>query len=196
MNALDIGIIIITVFFVVRGIFRGFFREIGSIVGLILGLILAIWASNSYYSIAAEYISPYIGIAWRDVLYFISFALIFFIVMAACILIGLALQRFAKAVFFGWLDRSLGATLALVKAVLISYLIILLITFFFPSQQPIIVKSKLAPVIISLYQAGSDMIPRETCEEWKGKFFDLVNQFGKEFTEDKEEQRGENEPES
>ena len=191
MNILDIGIIIITIFFVVRGIFRGFFREIGSISGLILG----IWVANSYYSIVAKYISPHIDIPWRDdVLPFVCFALIFVIVMVGCILIGLALQRFAKAVFFEWLDRSLGATLALVKAVLISYLIILIVTFFIPSQQPIITKSKLVPVIISLYQSGSDMIPRETYEKWKNRFFDLLNKSGKGLTEEKKEQRVEDEP--
>jgi len=185
MNVLDIGIIVITIFFVVRGIFRGFFREIGSICGLILG----IWVANSYYNILAEYIYPHIGMDWRDdILPFICFALIFIIVMVGCFFIGLALHRFAKAVFFEWLDRSLGATLSLVKAVLISYLIILTVTFFIPSQQPIITKSKLAPVIISLYQAGSDMIPRETYERWKSRFFDLIkyNQSGKELKEKKE----------
>ena len=176
MNAIDIGIIVITIFFVVRGIFRGFFKEIGSISGLILG----IWVANSCYHILVEYITSYVDIAWRNALSVICFALIFIIVMVVCVLIGWALQRFAKAVFFGWLDRSLGATLALVKSVLISYLIILAVTFFLPAQQPIIVQSKLAPVIISLYQSGSDMIPRETYEKWKNRFFGILSQIGKE----------------
>ena len=182
MNHLDIGVIIITGFFVVRGIFRGFFREIASIVGLILG----IWAGNSYYSTAAVYIYEHIDMAWQDALPFICFALIFIVVMTGCILIGLALQRFVKVVFSVWLDRSLGAAFAFVKAVIISCVIILVITFFLPSQKPIIVKSKLAPVIISIYQAGSDMIPRETHEKWKNRFSDLLNQVGKELTEENE----------
>ena len=186
MNVFDIGIIIIIIFFVGCGIFRGFFREVGSISGLVLG----IWIGSSYYSIVTEYITLHIGIdvAWLDVLSFICFALIFIIVMASCVIIGRALQWFAKAVLFGWLDRSLGATLAFVKAVLICYLIILIVTFFLPAQQPILVKSKLAPVIISLYQAGSYKVPRDTYEKLKNRFYDILNQSGKESTEEEERQ--------
>jgi len=187
MNILDIGIIAITAFFVGRGIFRGFFREAGSIGGLILGIL----AGSTYYNIIAGYIVSYVDIPWRDALSFICFALIFIVVMTACVLIGRGLQWFAKAVLFGWVDRGLGAILALVKAVLICYLIILMITFFLPAQQPIIVKSKLAPAMISLYQAGG--IPSDTYEKWKHKFFDIVSKTVKGSAEEKEDKRGENE---
>ena len=75
MNPLDLVIIAVMVFFIVRGIFRGFFREIGSLAGVILG----IWLAVHYQPQMGSYLKSYVPTL--EYLPLISFGLIFVIVL-------------------------------------------------------------------------------------------------------------------
>ena len=60
--------------------------------------------------------------------------------------------------FLGWLGRTFGAGLAILKGVIIIHLFMILLTFFLPSRAPLIAKSKLAPLIIVSYQSMTRLI--------------------------------------
>ena len=164
MNPLDLVIIAVMVFFIIRGLFRGFFREIGSLAGVILG----IWLAVQYQPQMANYLKAYVPTL--KYLPLISFGLIFVIVLVLCNLAGLALKMMMKKLLFGWADRGLGVTFAILKGIILTYLVIVLLTVFMPSKAPLMAKSKLAPLIISSYQSMVGLTSPGSYEKWKQKF--------------------------
>jgi membrane protein required for colicin V production len=166
MNLLDIAIIATMILLVVRGIFRGVFREIGSLGGVVLG----IWLANLYQADMTAYLKDRLPAI--QFLPLISFILIFAIVFVSSCLMGWGLHMIFKKIFFGWADRSLGAGLAVLKGILITYLAIVLLTFFLPSKAPLIAESRISPVIVSSYQFIVGMISPGAHERWKQKFID------------------------
>ena len=164
MNLLDLIIIATMVYLVFRGIFRGFFREIGSLAGVILG----IWLAGRYQPQMTEYLKAYLPPgAYLSVL---GFASVFLIVLVCCNLAGWGLKMIFKKALLGWADRGLGAGFAVVKGIIITYLVIVLLTFFVPSQTPLIAGSKLAPLIVSSYQSMVSIISPDSYQKLKKRF--------------------------
>jgi membrane protein required for colicin V production len=161
MNILDIFILCTMVFFLVRGIFRGFFREIASLAGVVLGILLGSRFQPQATALLKAHVpdSHYLPV--------VSFVLIFALVLVAANLLGYALSRLFKKVFLGWVDRGLGVGLALTKGVILTYLIIVLLTFFLPAKAPLVAHSRLAPWIIVSYQSMIRLISPELHEKWK-----------------------------
>ena len=164
MNPLDIIIVATMGFFIVRGIFRGFIKEIASLAGVVLGIWLAIRLQPQ----VADYLKPYLPST--QFLGLISFAAIFFLVLLFCNLFGWTLKLLFKKGFLGWADRTLGAGLAATKGLVITYLGIVLLTFFLPSGAPIMARSKLAPLIIASYQTLISLVSPDVYQNWKEKF--------------------------
>jgi membrane protein required for colicin V production len=161
MNILDMLIIGTMIFFIVRGIWRGFFREIGSLAGIVLG----IWLGNRLEPRITLFLKSYMPSV--HFLPLVSFALVFFLVLVVCNLFGWGLKTILNKAFLGWADRGLGAGLAVLKGVILTYLVIVLITFFAPAKTPLIVRSRLAPLVISSYQSMAGFVSRETSARWK-----------------------------
>jgi len=166
MNLLDMIIIAMMVFLIIRGILRGVFREVGSLAGVILG----IWFANLYQPRMTTYLKGYIPSV--EFLPLISFSVIFALVFVACCLAGWGLHLLLKKVFFGWADRTLGAGLAILKGIIVAYLAIVLLTFFLPSKAPLIAESKLSPMIVSSYQFIVGMISPGAYDRWKRKLLE------------------------
>ena len=164
MNVLDTSIMVTMIFFIIRGIFRGFFRETGSLAGVVLG----IWFANVYQTRVTFYLKEYLPSV--SFISLISFGVIFTVVFAVCNLAGWVLKAAVRKVFFGWADRSLGAGLAVVKGVVLTYLVIVLLTVFVPSRAPLITESRLAPVIITSYQAMASLVSPGAYERLKKTF--------------------------
>jgi len=163
MNLLDIVIIAAMILLIVRGIYRGFFREVGSLAGVILG----IWLANDYQPQMTEYLKTYLPSF--KYLAFISFGVIFAVVLILCNIAGLGMKMILKKFFFSWSDRTLGAGLAFVKCVVITYFVIVLLTFFAPSKTPLVAQSRLAPLIIVSYQSIASLISPDSYQGWKNK---------------------------
>ena len=174
MNLLDIVIIVTMIFFIVKGIIRGFIREIASLAGVILGIYLA----NLFQPQMTDFLKPYLPS--NPFLPLISFAVIFASVLILCNLLGWILKLLFKKAFLGWLDRTLGAGLAVLKGVIITYLVIVILTFFLPAKTPLIAQSKLAPWIIKSYQSMISLISPEHYKNWKKKLLGVTK--GKENT--------------
>ena len=164
MNLLDVIIIACMVFLIVRGIFRGFIREIGSLAGVVLG----IWLASLYQPQMTDFLKPFLPSG--KFLPLISFALIFLVILVLCNVVSWLLKKLVKNIFLGWADRTLGAALAVLKGVIITYFAIVLLTFFVPSQSNLIVNSKLAPTIINSYQSIVGLLSPGAYEKLKKQF--------------------------
>ena len=162
MNILDIFIVCTMVFFLVQGILRGFLREVASLAGVVLGILLGSHFQSHLTASLKAYVpdSSYLPV--------VSFALIFALVLIVCNVFGFALSYFFRKAFLGWVDRALGVWLALTKGVILTYLIIVLLTFFLPARAPLVARSRLAPWIIVSYQSMIRFISPEQYEKWKG----------------------------
>ena len=164
MNILDVTIIAGMIFLLIRGISRGFIREVGSLAGVIFG----IWLANLYQPQMTGFLKTYLP-AGR-LLPLISFALVFVAVLISCNLISWWLKGLFRKVFLGWADRGLGAALAILKGIILTYVAIVLFAFFVPSKSPVITESRLAPVIITSYQSIVGLIAPEFYRNLKRKF--------------------------
>ena len=75
----------------------------------------------------------------------LGFALIFLVVLIGCNLAGWGLRILFKKTALGVVDRVLGAGLAVIKGVVITYLAIVILTVYVPPSTPLIAQSRLAP---------------------------------------------------
>jgi len=168
MNLLDISIIVIMIFLIVRGIFRGFFMEIASLAGVILGILVGL----RLHPVMTGFLRPYLPSVDNFFLQLISFAIIFTVVLVLCNLTGLGMKIILKKTSLGWTDKALGASLAVLKGIIVTYISIVILTFFVPSTAPLVARSKLAPWIISSYQSIVSVISPEFYQSWKRRFID------------------------
>lgn len=169
MNVLDIIIIITMVFLFVRGLMRGFVREVASLAGVILGIFLAL----RFQPQASTFLKNFLPLT--SLLPLISFAGIFLCVLIVCNLLGWGFKWLFKKALLGWVDRTLGVGLAMIKGVILTYLVIVLLTFFLPAKTPLIAGSRLAPKIISSYQYMVGLISPEHYQNLKRKFTGTTN---------------------
>ncbi|MBL7175869.1 MAG: CvpA family protein [Desulfobacteraceae bacterium] len=172
MNLLDIIIIVTMIFFVVKGIFRGFIREVASLAGIILG----IWLANHFQPQMTDFLKAYLPNS--QYLPVMSFAIIFAFILILCNFLGWVLNLFFKKTFFGWVDKTLGGWLAITKGVILTYLIIVLLTFYVPTKTPLIAESKLAPLIIKSYQSMIRLISPDHYENWKKRILGKKKEMG------------------
>lgn len=172
MNLVDIIIVAVLAFFLVRGIYRGFFREIGSLAGVILG----IWLANLYQPQLTHFLG---GVLPKGkFLPLLSFALIFILILIACNLLAWWLKMLFKKALLGGADRAMGAAVAVFKGVIIIYFVILLVTFFLPSQSPLIARSRMAPVIIASYQSMVKMVSPDAYHRLREQFLGKDRKIG------------------
>ena len=180
MNILDFIILGLITFFVIKGIFRGFFREISSLAGIIFG----IWIGNHYHPQMANLLKAYIPL--EKFLPLISIIILFISVVILFNLFGILLHHLFKRLFIGWFDRGLGIGFALIKGIIISYLLIVLLTFFMPSKSPLIAKSTAARTVIVTYQSMSRLISPDLYKTWKKRIYKESKKVGKVISEGKE----------
>jgi len=173
MNLLDYIIIIAIVYLIVKGILRGFVREIASLAGIVIGIILA----YVYLPDLTRFLKQYLPST--QFLPFVSFAVIFAIVLVIFNLIGWGLMKSLKKAFLGWFDKSLGACLAVLKGIIVIYVALILLTFFLPAKTPLIAGSVLAPWVIKSYQSMSKVISPDFYETCKRKIVGEIKKIDK-----------------
>jgi membrane protein required for colicin V production len=170
MNLLDMLIIATVLFFAVRGVFRGFFRETASLAGVVLG----IWLGSRFQPQVTQFLQAHIPFV--KILPLVSFALIFLVVLIICNLAAFLARIAFRMSFFGWVDRTLGAGVAVLKGIVIIYLAMVLLTVFVPAKAPLIAGSRLAPFIIHSYQSIITLVSPESYRRLKrgpiGRAFD------------------------
>jgi membrane protein required for colicin V production len=148
-------------FFVLKGIFRGFLREVFSLIGVVLG----IWAGVYYQLDLASYLGSYLP--ETSYLPLISFVAVFSLMVIGCNLLGMIFKLFFFKIPKGGIDRALGASVAFIKGVVVTYLLIVMLTFLLPSKTPLIAGSRLAPLIIVSYQSMIKAVSQGKAQKWK-----------------------------
>ena len=139
MNFLDILIVIILSYCLIRGIFRGLVKELSSIIGVLGGF----YAAYTYYPLVARPFSRWISNT--SYLNILSFLIIFCVIFLTISLLGVLIRYLLKVAFLGWFDRICGAGFGIVKGVLIAAVILIALTAFLPKGAPVVKDSLLSP---------------------------------------------------
>jgi membrane protein required for colicin V production len=124
----DAAIILLWLICLVRGLFRGPFKELFSIVGVVVGLIAAAWI----YSPLATAVPGAIGT--EHLRRAVSFLLVFISVFLLLNVSGIIVVYLMNPDRPGWLIRTFGAGLGLLKGVLIIGVLLVPLVVFFPQK--------------------------------------------------------------
>ena len=120
-NSIDIVILIILIYGVIRGFYRGLFLEVSAVIGLLLGLYCAI----NFNSIIGKYLIEIISLE-ENYIIIISFLITLIIVIILLNLIAKSLTKLADAMALGLLNKITGAFFGLIKHSIICIVFVLL----------------------------------------------------------------------
>ena len=142
MTILDIGVVIVTVLFLVRGVWVGFVRQLAFFLALTLGYL----AAGKYYTILSQNFSPWIENA--QLRFVVTYTLLFLITYVLVMFLGRGMKKVMQVTFLGWFDRTMGGLFGLAKAAFISTLVFMGLAGFLSSSSPIIQKSFFSPYLM------------------------------------------------
>ena len=167
MNPLDVVIIIIIGYGLIRGIFRGMVKEISSIIGVFAGF----YAAYSYYPLVSEIMEDWItNVSFLNIL---SFMLIFCVIFFVISILGVIIKYLMHVASLGWMDRLLGASLGFAKAILIVSIILVALTAFLPKGAPIIKTSLLSPHVTVISEKLAQVITIEMKQAYTAKLKEI-----------------------
>jgi len=135
MTALDIGVIVITVLFLVRGIWIGFVRQIAFVLALSMGYL----AAGANYNLFSKYIVKWVSDP--QLRFVITYTVLFLATYVIIMLLGAGLKKVMQVTFLGWFDRFVGGVFGLGKAAFISTLVFMALAGIFSNSNPIIQRS-------------------------------------------------------
>ena len=150
-NPFDWFLVAIVAYSTVAAYMRGLFREVFSIVGLIAGILLASWN----YSLLSAHLLPVLPWATAQI---VAFLLIAIVVMVLCGLLGKLLQKTAKTIGLGFLDRGLGAVFGFARGCLLG-VAIMIVAAAFASHKEYIRNSQLSSYFLEGAHAVSFVVP-------------------------------------
>ncbi len=153
------------------GLFKGLIREAFGLASVILGLILA----GQYYENLATVFRPIISN--KDVSFFVSFLLIFAVVVVIGWLIGGLLSRAAKGPF-KFFNHALGGVFGFVKGILISGVVVLALLVF-SVDRPVVARSWMAPYALYVTNSIVQLVPQELKAKFKAIYRDIKGKVGK-----------------
>ena len=163
MNPLDVVIIIIGGFCLIRGIFRGLIKEMSSIVGVLGGF----YGAYTYYPEVSKLLSGWISNT--GYLNILSFLIIFVGVFLAVSILGVIIKYFLNIAFMGWIDRICGAGFGFVKGVLIVSVLIVALTAFLPKGASIVKNSLLAPHVMVISENLAKVVSQDMKRQFREK---------------------------
>ena len=121
MHALDIIILIVLGFGLVKGFFKGLFVELASLIGLVAGVYGAYYFSGYCANFLREHFN------WNeDYLQISAFAITFLLILLSIIVAGKALTKLADFAALGLLNKFLGGLFGLLKMTVIIGVMIML----------------------------------------------------------------------
>jgi membrane protein required for colicin V production len=151
MNYIDIIIILVLGFAMVRGFINGLVKEVASLAALILG----IWGAIRFSSFTAEKLYDYFDMSGKYV-GVISFLITFGIIVIVIHFIGLLVDKLMEAVALGFINKLLGIAFGLVKSVLIMSVVFVVLNAI-DARRPFLPKEKIEQSM--LYNPISDFAP-------------------------------------
>ncbi len=120
MGIIDISILIILVFFLIKGIVRGLLKEVCSLLGIVLGGVFAF----SFYLPVAQLLQDKLSLP-SQLCVWVAFLVIFLAFVVVFAVIGFVLHRFVKMVFLGGFNRLAGAIFGIVQGVVVLSMLLL-----------------------------------------------------------------------
>ena len=147
MGLVDIAILVILGFFLIKGIFRGLLKEICSLLGLVLGGVFAF----TFHLPLAQLLQDSFDLP-AQLCVWGAFLAIFFAIILLFAVIGFVLNRFVKMVFLGGFNRLAGAAFGIVQGVVILAIILMALNSSIAPQamKRMMNKSQLAPPFVTL----------------------------------------------
>ena len=155
MNLLDIVIIVILGYCLIRGIFRGLIKELSSIVGVFA----AFYAAYSYYPLIAHLLSRWITDS--GYLNILSFFILFCLIFVAVSMLGVVIKYLLDIAFLGCVDRICGGAFGTVKGILIISVLVMALTAFLQRGTPLLKKSMLAPHVLVISESMAKVVPKD-----------------------------------
>ncbi len=117
---IDICILVLLAFFLVKGVVRGLLREICSLLGLVLGGVFAF----SFYLPVAQLLQDKLNLPGQLCVW-VAFLAIFLAFVVVFGVVGFVLHRFVKMVFLGGFNRLAGAVFGIVQGVVVLSMLLL-----------------------------------------------------------------------
>ncbi len=150
MSLVDIAILVLLGFFLIKGIIRGLLREVCSLLGLVLGGVFAF----SFHMPLAQRLQDAFNVP-AQLSVWGSFLAIFLLVVIIFAVLGFVLHRFVKLIFLGGFNRLSGALFGLVQGVVLTAMIVLALNSSVvpKSAHKLVRESELAPPFVELGQA-------------------------------------------
>jgi len=173
VNLLDIFIIIVLAYCLIRGIFRGLIKEVSAIIGVFAGF----YAACTYYPVVAKLLSPWISnTAYLNIL---SFLIIFCLLLILISILGVIIKYIFKVAFLGWVDRICGAGFGIVKGILIVSIVLMTLTAFLKKGSPLIKDSLLAPHVTVISENLAKVVPKDMKKAFVVKLDELKRSWKK-----------------
>ena len=158
---LDIGILVVLIMFLLKGVLRGLLREICSLLGLVLGGVFAF----TFHLPLAQFLQDSFHLPAQLCIWG-SFLAIFLLLVFLFAALGFVLNRFVKLVFLGGFNRLAGAIFGIVQGVVVLSMILLALSSSVAPgaiQKPVR-QSQLAPPFVtlgeSIFIGSRDLIGR------------------------------------
>ena len=142
LDLVDIVILVLLGFFLLKGIYRGLLKEVCSLLGLVLGGVFAF----SFHLPLAQLLQDSFNLPAQLCIWG-SFLAIFLLLVFLFAVVGFVLSRFVKLIFLGGFNRLAGAIFGVVQGVVVLSVIVLALS------------SSVAPEFVRVKVKGSQLAP-------------------------------------
>jgi membrane protein required for colicin V production len=170
MNLLDIAILIIVALMTVRGFFRGIVQEAATLLGLIVSFFLA----ALYYKNLAFWLERFVP-NHKIILSFFCFVFLFILLIFLFNFFGILARGAIRLALLGWVDRTLGGFFGLLKGAVIIFVLVTILTVFYPKSGPVVEDSRLFPSILTVTEKLTSFIPFQIKDDFLAKKKALQN---------------------
>lgn len=154
MNLIDITIILILTFCLIRGIYRGIVKELSSIIGVLGGF----YAAYTYYPLLTPHLATWITVeAYRKIAAFLVIFCGIFILIG---LLGLLIKFALRITFMTWVDRVFGAGFGAVRGILIAGVLFTALVAFLPADSTVMKTSLLSRHVAALSETMSVFVSK------------------------------------
>ena len=128
ITILDLGIGVLILLFLVRGLLRGLVHEVAGLIGIFLGLFLA---GRFYPLLMPQFAGVIENSRWVAGLSYAAIFILALIFVGLCVVI---IKRFMPMTLTTWLDSLLGALVGFLKGVFVCAIILALMQRFVPGS--------------------------------------------------------------
>jgi membrane protein required for colicin V production len=170
MNLLDIAILIIVALMTIRGFFRGIVQEAATLLGLIVSFFLA----ALYYKNLAGWLERFAP-THEIILSFFCFVFLFILCIFLFNFLAILARGAIRLTLLGWLDRTLGGLFGLIKGAVILFVLVTILTIFYPKSGPVVENSRFFPSILTVTEKLSALIPFKIKDDFLNKKKALQN---------------------